>query len=345
MAITTVLLAALALAAPALADKKAEKLVFADEFDTLDEGKWVHQISAWRGGNQEFQFYRNDRKNSYVRDGILYIRPTLTADEFGEDLVQHGNLTYPGCNMEPCVSQSGEEIVLPIQSARLSTSGKFSFKYGRCDIRARLPRGDWIWPAMWLMPQKDKYGGWPRSGEIDLMESRGNANLKDSKGRYRGFQTTSSTLHFGPAWNRNRYDKAHVDNFMGDNETLANDFHVYSLEWSEKGFRFLLDGKQYGEVPRPKGGFWKLGEFEGDNIWKDGNDMAPFDQEFYIILNVAVGGTFFSDDLQNSPYPRPYTLSSGRGMRQFWEKKDLWYPTWHGEKAALQVDYVRVYEH
>lgn len=66
--------------------------------------------------------------------------------------------------------------------------------------------------------------------------------------------------------------------------------------------------------------------------------------QFYIILNVAVGGGFFGDHLHNSPYPRPYDLSSGRGMRQFWEKKDLWHKTWDGEKAALQVDYVRVYK-
>lgn len=336
MAVAMVLLALLA---PTL----AEKLVFSEDFNTLDEGKWVHQVSAWRGGNQEFQYYRNDRRNSYVRDGVLFIRPTLTADEFGEDFLQHGNLSYPGCNFEPCVSQSGDEIVLPIQSARLSTAGKFSFKYGRLEIRARLPRGDWIWPAMWMLPQQEVYGGWPRSGEVDLVESRGNANLKDSQGRLRGLQAMSSTLHFGPAWNKNRYDKAHVDKFL-DSETLADDFHVFAVEWDEKGFRFTLDGELYKEMPCPEQGFWKLGEFQGDNIWKNGTNMAPFDQEFYIILNVAVGGAFFGDNLHNSPYPRPYNLSSGRAMRQFWEKKALWHRTWDGERTALRVDYVRVYK-
>lgn len=64
---------------------------------------------------------------------------------------------------------------------------------------------------MWMLPQKEVYGGWPRSGEIDIMESRGNADLKDGEGRYQGIQTTGSTLHFGPAWNKNRYDKARFD--------------------------------------------------------------------------------------------------------------------------------------
>ena len=63
----------------------------------------------------------------------------------------------------------------PIQSARLRTANSFSFKYGRVEIRAQLPRGDWIWPAIWMMPRYNAYGGWPASGEIDIMESRGNA--------------------------------------------------------------------------------------------------------------------------------------------------------------------------
>ncbi|KAE8748464.1 Gram-negative binding protein [Frankliniella occidentalis] len=107
----------------------------------MDHHKWGHMVSAWRGGNNEFQYYRNSRNNSYVRDGILYLKPTLTADEFGEDLVKNGMLSYPDCNKEPCISQaSADEIVLPVQSARISTWGKFSFRYGRLEVRARLPR-------------------------------------------------------------------------------------------------------------------------------------------------------------------------------------------------------------
>ncbi|KAJ1526376.1 hypothetical protein ONE63_009522 [Megalurothrips usitatus] len=332
-------LAALAASAPSAA---SERLAFADEFDTLDDNKWGHMVSAWRGGNNEFQYYRNDRRNSYVRDGILYLLPTLTADEYGEDFLYHGKLSYPGCNKEPCESQSGEEIVLPVQSARISTSTQFSFRYGRLEVRARLPRGDWLWPAIWLYPQNEIYGGWPRSGEIDLMESRGNPDLVDDKGVNVGLKAVSSTLHFGPAWNINGYPTTNYRNRLFDNLTLADDFHVYTLDWSEKGFRFLVDGHLIGERPAPEGGFWKLGGFAGEDIWK-GKAMAPFDQEFYIIMNVAVGGSFFGD-LKNSPHPRPYDLSSGHAMRQFWEKKDWWKDTWQGERAALQVDYVRVYQ-
>ncbi|KAK3910340.1 Beta-1,3-glucan-binding protein [Frankliniella fusca] len=314
-------------------------------------------VSAWRGGNNEFQYYRNSRNNRqaqafqhleafpltdvYVRNGIMYLKPTLTADEFGEDFVQHGQLWYPDCNFTPCLSEAGEDIVLPVQSARISTYQRFNFKYGRLEVRARLPKGDWLWPAIWLFPQDELYGAWPRSGEIDLVEGRGNAKLFDGQGKQDGIRRVTSILHFGPAHDETSYHGTYTKYL--DSDTLADDFHVYTLDWSEAGFRFLLDGKLIGERPAPKEGFWKLGGFQGEDIW-NGKKMAPFDQKFFIIMNVAVGGSFFGDDLRNEPHPRPFNLSSGRPMRQFWENKDWWKDTWKGESAALQVDYVRVYQ-
>ncbi|KAK3908878.1 Beta-1,3-glucan-binding protein [Frankliniella fusca] len=380
----------------------AEKLVFNDDFDTLDERKWVHMVSAWRGGRDQFQYYRNSRKNrqaqafqccthslkltvnlterrkvtsmlflcySYVRNGILYLKPTLTADEFGEDFVQHGKLSYPDCNFSPCLStpgpplhcthfpksqqvpvlnkkpfcsESGKDIVLPVQSARISTYDLFSFKYGRLEVRAKLPKGDWLWPAIWLFPQVEVYGAWPRSGEIDLVRSRGNTKLFDAQGKQDGIRRVSSILHFGPAYDEISYHKSTYTKDMGS-DTLADDFHVYTLDWSEAGFRFLLDGQLIGERPAPKEGFWKLGGFQGKDIWH-GKKMAPFDQKFFIIMHLAVGGSYLGDDLRNEPHPRPFNLSSGRAMSQFWERKDWWKDTWKGESAALQVDYVRVYQ-
>jgi len=336
---TSVLLALGALAALA-ALAAAEKLVFNEDFNTLDQSKWRHDVSAWRGGNFEFQYYRNSRNNSYVRGGTLFIKPTLTADEYGEDFVLHGKLSYPDCNREPCVSEAGSEIVLPVLSARISSV--FSFKYGRLEVRARMPKGDWLWPAIWLLPEDDVYGGWPRSGEMDLVESRGNRRLFDSQGKQDGIRFLSSTLHWGPAPGTNGFRKTlYVKNMNSD--TLADDFHVYTLDWRESGIRFLIDGQLIGERPTPQEGFWKLGGFQGNDIWGS-KKLAPFDQNFYIIINLAVGGNFFSDGLRNEPHPRPYDLKSGQAMRQFWEKKDWWKDTWKGESAALQVDYVRVYQ-
>jgi beta-glucanase (GH16 family) len=93
----------------------------------------------------------------------------------------------------------------PIQSARLRSLESFSFKYGRVEIRAKLPKGDWIWPAIWLLPKDNAYGQWPASGEIDLVESRGNANCPNSVDSF------GSTLHYGPGWPYDAWGTAHKD--------------------------------------------------------------------------------------------------------------------------------------
>merc|ERR1711973_197469 len=172
-----------------LSDKlntKKGDLIFNEEFDHLDEDRWTHFVSGWRGGNWEFQYYRNNRKNSYVKDGKLFILPTLTSEEFGEEFLYNGTLDLweDGCRDQwnidnGCVVSSGGEFIInPIQSAKLVSADKFSFRYGTIEIRAQMPKGDWIWPALWMMPQESVYGGWPRSGEIDICESRGNLDLQ-----------------------------------------------------------------------------------------------------------------------------------------------------------------------
>lgn len=84
-------------------------------------------------------------------------------------------------------------IINPVRSARLSTKGRKSIRYGRVEVTAKLPRGDWLWPAIWMMPEEDVYGVWPRSGEIDIMEARGNGREYAVGGR----DKYSSALHWG----------------------------------------------------------------------------------------------------------------------------------------------------
>ncbi|KAE8748671.1 Gram-negative binding protein [Frankliniella occidentalis] len=254
---------------------------------------------------------------------------------------------YPDCNFEPCVSASGADIVLPIQSARIHTSA-FSFRYGRLEVRAKLPRGDWIWPAIWLKPATNAYGRWPASGEMDLVESRGNANLKQiSTGEPLGVQKVGATLHFGPNSSYNIWRLTHWEKIL-ERGDFADDFHVFGMEWSPVGFRFTVDNEEIGRMAPPQGGFWDLGGFDsnpgGPNIWANGTQLAPFDKKFYIILNVAVGGTFFPGGMVNSPFPRPWNWTSGHPLREFWEHRGWWLPTWKAEHTAMQVDYVRVYQ-
>ncbi|XP_069695954.1 beta-1,3-glucan-binding protein-like [Periplaneta americana] len=320
----------------------SETIIWQDEFDTLDLSKWNHLVSAWSGGNAEFQMYRNDRKNSYVRDGFLYLKPTLTADEYGEDLLYNGSLSYPDCNKEPCVSSSGADIVEPILSARMIST--FGFKYGRVEIKAQMPKGHWLWPAIWMLPKDNVYGDWPRSGEVDIIETRGNENYFDQSGVNQGIDRMGSTMHWGPDYLHNWYWKTHWEQSLaGTGRTYADDFHLYGVEWTDQYMRFTLDYVEYGRIDAPADGFWYFGEYDknpgGDNIWQNGNNMAPFDQEFTFIFNVAIGGYFFPDEWD----PHPWSWFSGHTMRDFWEGRSEWLPTWNGEQAAMKVDYIRVF--
>lgn len=131
----------------------AGELIFEDNFDTLDKSKWLHENTMWGGGNWEFQWYSDDPKNSFVKDGNLHLRPTYTSDSFGEDFVYHGHAVIPadkctnseawGCDR----TASGDAIINPIRSAMLTTKKSFAFKYGTLEIRAKNPSGDWLWPV------------------------------------------------------------------------------------------------------------------------------------------------------------------------------------------------------
>lgn len=129
------------------------KLIFEDNFDKLSP-VWKHEKTLSGGGNWEFQWYDNNRSNSFIKDGHLHIKPTLTSDFIGEDAVMHGKVVIPpgectddrfwGCER----SADGVHIINPIRSAKLTTKESFSFKYGVVEIRAKMPAGDWIWPAV-----------------------------------------------------------------------------------------------------------------------------------------------------------------------------------------------------
>lgn len=124
------------------------------------------------------------------------------------------------------------------------------------------------------MPTQWKYGGWPLSGEIDLVESRG--NLKYGTKGQSGVQHVGSTLHFGPRWDQDAFRTAA---FSLNNATgFHTDFHKYEFIWNENGIKYLIDGNEIGYIPVGDG-FWKRGGFKGENIWASGTKMAPFDQE------------------------------------------------------------------
>ncbi|XP_066259304.1 beta-1,3-glucan-binding protein-like [Euwallacea similis] len=331
-------------------------LIFEDNFDTFDLSRWNHESTLGGGGNWEFEWYLNNRTNSFAKDGNLHIKPTLLTDDYGEDFIFSGTLDINGCfPVDECTnaafygcSRTGSDTnaLNPIKSARIRTVDSFTFKYGTIEVKAKLPSGDWLWPAIWLVPRYNNYGTWPASGEIDIMESRGNKDLVDTSGVNVGAQQVSHTLHWAPSvatnqWNRTHFEKNNAAGY-------DTDFHVYKMEWTSEGIKYFIDDEATGTITPPDGGFWELGEFDKtsvDNPWAGGSKMAPFDQEFYLIINLAVGGVnFFSDDFINAG-GKPWSNTSPTAPSDFWKGKSQWIPTWNmgTDDSHLIIDYVRVY--
>lgn len=344
--------------APARGSFKSGDLIFEETFEDLDLETWEHENTLAGGGNWEFQYYANNRSNSYVENGALHIVPTLIADEYGEAFLTSGTLNvHGGAPADQCTNPlyygcerkgNPTHIINPIKSARLRTVKSFAFKYGTMEVRAKIPRGDWLWPAIWLMPKLNAYGSWPSSGEIDLMESRGNKNLFNGNINV-GSEQVAHTLHFGPRHDSNGWPKAHFT--TNQSPAFDEDFHLFKLLWTNESITFFVDDVQRGVIYAGDG-FWRRANFHKtgrDNPWKHSkNLMAPFDQEFYIILNLAVGVVnYFSDHFRNEGAPKPWLNNSPKSATDFWNGRYGWLSTWNmtaeSDATHLKVDYVRVW--
>jgi beta-glucanase (GH16 family) len=231
-------------------------------------------------------------------------------------------------------------IIPPVKSGRINTKAGATIKYGRVEVTAKLPAGDWLWPAIWMLPVNDTYGPWPLSGEIDIAESRGNNHTYKQGGN----NIVSSALHWGPdpandAWWRTNVKRSAL------HTTYAAKSHTFGLEWSQKYLFTYIDTSLlqvlYTNFNEP---LWKRGNFpvadsNGTKLvdeWSQtGRDQTPFDQDFYLILNVAVGGTngWFEDGASG----KPWVDNSLTAKWDFWQTRDQWYPTWQ-EKGAGQME-------
>ncbi len=240
--------------------------VWADEFDgdNLDFTKWEKEENNYGGGNNERQAYRTDPKYCFVKGGYLNLAVFRDAHTTSDGKKQ------------------------PYSSARIRTQKRGDWKYGRFEVRAKMPKGQGIWPAVWMLPTDSKYGGWAAGGEIDILESRGSA-----------VNETTGAIHFGGAWPRNTY-LSHSYKFPA--QDAAEAFHVYTLEWSADEIKWFVDGKLC--KTRTKDEWYSEAAKE--------NPSAPFDQAFHLILNVAVDGRFFENTAQRAdalePTAFPQTL-------------------------------------
>ena len=157
---------------------------------------------------------------------------------------------------------NSSNYINPIMSARVRTAESFSFTYGRVEVRAQLPKGDWIWPAIWMLPTDQVYGSWPSSGEIDIMESRGTPTSCPG-----GSNTFGSTLHWGPAWPDDPYWLTHAD--YTHPTSLGDDFHTYGLYWSKDRLYTYIDDPSNVvlDVDMVDSDFFTKGNFSGFNPW------------------------------------------------------------------------------
>ncbi len=193
-----------------------------------------------------------------------------------------------------------------------------------------------------MLPELNSYGDWPASGEIDIMESRGNA----PGGAYTaasGYNAFGSTLHWGPFAAVNQWPKTHNE-FKLPSGDFTQDFHVFGLYWDSTGLQTYVDNTTVLVVNWTQTSMWTFGGFDKtafDNPWVGRGNGAPFDQKFYIIMNLAVGGTggYFPDGSG-----KPWSNTDPNAVNAFFEAQSQWFPTWKGDASALQVDWVRVWD-
>jgi beta-glucanase (GH16 family) len=287
---------------------------------------------------------------------MLVIKPTLQDPTLMEkdgstiNLVNNG-CTAPGQLWSSCVSVTNSTngtVVNPVKSARLSTkinvndtnSKGASIKYGRIEVVAQLPAGDWLWPAIWMLPVNNTYGPWPASGEIDIMESRGN-NYTFPQG---GNNVISSTLHWGPDSDNDQWWQNNVKR-PSLHTTYPAAFHTFGVEWSEKYIYTYVDSRlaqvMYVAFNKP---FWSKQNWPASNAngtrlvdpWSStGRLSTPFDQDFYLIINLAVGGT--NGWFQNGANGKPWVDSSPTARRDFWNARNQWYPTWEANNGGAMT--------
>ncbi len=249
-------------------------MVWNDEFDgeEIDKSKWSHEENCWGGGNNEQQCYTKRKVNSFVNNGVLHI------------VAKEGSFTGPNNNK----GDTRSKATLPYTSARLRTLNKGDWKYGRFEIRAKMPHGQGTWPAIWMLPTDNVYGTWAASGEIDIVEAVNLKTQSDKKGAAEGEveNRIHGTLHYGRQWPENVNSGVTYELPNGINP--ADGFHTYAIEWEEGVIRWYVDNVHY--ATQAQRGWYSQYKKDGRLVTAEGS--APFNERFHLLLNLAVGGSW-----------------------------------------------------
>jgi beta-glucanase (GH16 family) len=240
-------------------------ITWQDEFDgqALDSSKWTHDVGGGGWGNNELQYYTARPANTQVNDGMLAIRAVKES--------------YTG----------PDNVTRAYTSARLVTKGKFSQLYGRFEARIRVPAGQGIWPAFWMLGEGFPAEPWPQCGEIDIMEHIG-----------RQPSLVHGTVH-GPGYSGAKgIGGSHR---LRSGRKLSDGFHVFAVEWEPGRIRWFIDDTQYFTVTPedlPEGADW------------------VFDRPFHMLLNLAVGGNWPGDPDASTIFPRTMLVDYVRVYRR-----------------------------
>ena len=232
------------------------KLIWSDEFNgrdrsPIDATKWTAQVGGNGWGNQELEYYTNRLDNAYQSGGSLVIKSIKEK--------------YTGA----------DNVTRDYTSARLTTRKKFTAKYGRFEARIRIPYGQGLWPAFWMLGETNDSLRWPESGEIDIME-----NIGREPGIIHG------TIH-GPGYSGAKGPSSSY--LLTGDQRFADSFHIFAVEWEPNVIRFYCDGALYKTrtpADLPAGTAW------------------VYDHPFFIILNVAVGGSWPGNPDETTVWPQ-----------------------------------------
>lgn len=326
----------------------ANQLLFEDNFTgtQLNKDRWTVEERFATKPDQEFVLYLNVSEVLQVKNGMVRIFPELTGSHFQ----QHNhplNIKHdigPRCtgraNSEECVRDGSATSYLsipPFIAAQFSTKRHFSFKYGRVEIRAKLPRANWVFPQLWLQPVNEKYGADDyQSGQMRIAFSY----VNDTKMHLFG----GLIVNTNSSW---RWEK--LCEFPNAQQLdLGNDFHVYTLIWTEQHISVAIDNEVYCNFnPDRHGTLANLNkdelELPNSDLLKKGSKMAPFDQEFYITLGYGIGGVNdFNEDLYHWQPEKPWENTNQRGMSTLLKAVEPNFDHWL-EFGELLIDYVKVY--
>lgn len=304
-------LAAIAIAAgqPAAAQQQdGWALVWSDEFEgpDIDSDKWRFDVDCWGGGNAERQCYTSSLRNAAIEDGKLVITARRERSA-GPALPE---------NQRRSAAKPDAQVTRSFSSARLSTRHKAAWRFGRIEVRARLPEGQGTWPAIWMLPEDDRDGPWAASGEIDIVEA---VNLGVPCASCPGGRenTILATLHFGGPWPGNKQAGTEA----AFPEILDGGFHSYAIEWEPDRITWQVDGRTYAEH--------KAHEWSTTGSASPG---APFDQPFHLLLNLAIGGKLPEGRGVGGVAPKGYPKRMEVDWVRAWQKPGMETATPQGNK-------------